>query len=291
MIGEIRSGSIAEAARRNEVSIGSIWHYLDTVTSEEYTIKALEEIRDNAQDIILGVDEHSFSGRKKYVLVITNVTNNTLITILPRADKAVFRTWLQGLPSPIKERIKALSSDMKIAYINAAREVFGDEFPCIVDGFHLVQEANRMVDYVRQCIHWERKLQSKKMRSLKMKLLTGYERLSEEAQDKLLAYLIPYPSLKEAWLKKEVLRSILKDRDREGLELLIQECLASTHPRIITFGKTLKRWESAILNKFTYQTSNAFTEGINNKCKIIKRISYGFKSESNYIKKVLISFN
>ncbi|MCT4396958.1 ISL3 family transposase, partial [Periweissella beninensis] len=45
-----------------------------------------------------------------------------------------------------------------------------------------------------------------------------------------------------------------------------------------------------IVNSFEYGFSNGPVEGINNKIKVISRISYGFKNFENFRHRILISF-
>jgi transposase len=45
-------------------------------------------------------------------------------------------------------------------------------------------------------------------------------------------------------------------------------------------GLSLKSWRDGILNYFNNPISNAVAEGLNNKIKVIKRRSYGFKDNA-----------
>ncbi|MEM3715307.1 MAG: transposase, partial [Nitrososphaeria archaeon] len=56
------------------------------------------------------------------------------------------------------------------------------------------------------------------------------------------------------------------------------------------WGRMLRRWHEYILNYFNHKTTNAYTEGVHTKMKLIKRMSYGYKNVEVYIKKVLLSF-
>ncbi len=42
--------------------------------------------------------------------------------------------------------------------------------------------------------------------------------------------------------------------------------------------KTIINWLPYILNSIKYKYTNGFTEGFNNKIKVLKRISYGFRN-------------
>jgi transposase len=52
-------------------------------------------------------------------------------------------------------------------------------------------------------------------------------------------------------------------------------------------GLSLKSWRDGILNYFSHPVSNAAAEGLNNKIKVIKRRSYGFRDFEYFRLKVL----
>jgi transposase len=55
------------------------------------------------------------------------------------------------------------------------------------------------------------------------------------------------------------------------------------------WSRTLKRWSMYILNYFDNRTTNAYTEGIHTKIKMVKRVSFGFRNVDVYVRKVLLS--
>lgn len=58
----------------------------------------------------------------------------------------------------------------------------------------------------------------------------------------------------------------------------ISKCIEKDIPEFIEVTKTISRWKEYILNSFIDERySNGYTEGINNKIKVIKRIAFGYK--------------
>ena len=51
--------------------------------------------------------------------------------------------------------------------------------------------------------------------------------------------------------------------------------------------KTFKDWENEILEGLTRTFSNGFTEGMNNKIKVLKRIAFGFKNFERFRARIL----
>ena len=61
---------------------------------------------------------------------------------------------------------------------------------------------------------------------------------------------------------------------------------------MLTAVKTLKKYKRQIKNTMYYNgISNGPLEGINNKIKVIKRISYGYRFFTNFKTKILLVFS
>ena len=55
--------------------------------------------------------------------------------------------------------------------------------------------------------------------------------------------------------------------------------------------KMLQNWEPYILNAFDCPYSNVFTEGVNNKIKVLKRIAFGYRNFRNFRTRILCTIN
>lgn len=105
----------------------------------------------------------------------------------------------------------------------------------------------------------------------------------------------PHDYMKEAWMYKEIFCEALDELDIETIRKVRDRCLESEHYRIKDFGKTLKRRDKQLQGFCEHSTddfkfTNAYTEWINNQCKIAKRVSCGFKHKSNYKRKLSARF-
>lgn len=98
--------------------------------------------------IYLWIDEHSFRWRDM-VLVITELKERKLIAVLDGTKTEILVWWLRALPKEIRDKIQWLSIDMSRWYKWAVESVIPNVITT-VDKYHLVQEANRMVDEVRR---------------------------------------------------------------------------------------------------------------------------------------------
>lgn len=72
----------------------------------------------------------------------------------------------------------------------------------------------------------------------------------------------------------------------------ISKCIEKNIPEFVESAGTISRWKEYILNSFIDDRySNGYTEGINNKIKVIKRIAFGYKSFELFRERILYIFN
>lgn len=62
-------------------------------------------------------------------------------------------------------------------------------------------------------------------------------------------------------------------------------------PQFERCAKTMINWLSGILNSFSLPITNGFTEGCNNKIKILKRNAYGYRNFKRFRNSILHVFS
>lgn len=265
-----------------------------TKASSSVLYSALKENHDKLKEInweeqgkkfVLGIDEHSFRG-KRMALTLTNITKKKLIAVLKNDKKETLKRFLKNAD---QKRIFEVCIDMRIGFLNAVLE----EMPKVkitIDKFHVITHANKVLDEVRSII-------VDKGYHVRRTLFKGREKLSEKEKVKLknlFEKFDRFPALYEAYLVKEKIRSFYRLKDRKEakrqLKLIIMFCENSNSKFIEDLGKTLVRWKEYILNYFDNYSTNAFTEGVHTKIKMIKRMSFGFRNIDNYITKITLAF-
>jgi len=240
-----------------------------------------------AEEIFLGIDEHSFK-HQELVHIVTEVKKRQVLRILKDDRIATLKDFLIRIP---KDKVKEVCIDMKEGLRKAAETVFPDA-KVVVDPFHVIADSNRRVDEARRI---EQDVQLKRRVQIPKKIfLIGGEKLSEEAKSKLAMLLDKYPSLKGFYWAKEKVRELYRQEGREEaariLDNVILNLRSADDGELIRWGNTLKHWRDPILNHFENWTSNGFTEGCNTKIKMLKRVSYGLKNVEVYWRKMLLGF-
>ena len=72
----------------------------------------------------------------------------------------------------------------------------------------------------------------------------------------------------------------------------ISKCIEKNIPEFVEAAGTISRWKEYIFNSFIDERySNGYTEGVNNKIKVIKRIAFGYKSFELFRGRILYIFN
>ena len=138
------SGS--QIARNTQCSAWLVHDILNDIDPDALNKRGIE-IMEDLDEIYLWIDEHSFRGRDM-VLVITDIKAKKVLAVLEKITNEYLTNWFNSLSDEIKDKIQGISTDMNKGYKNVAEA----KVPWIVwtvDKYHLVQEANKMVDSVR----------------------------------------------------------------------------------------------------------------------------------------------
>lgn len=240
-------------------------------------------------NIALGIDEISFSGHDM-VRTITNITNKQLKTILPDDLQQTLILAIKNIPKDIKLKIKEVVMDLN-GNSKSVIELYLPEADIVADRFHIIQDANNRISQERI------PAQERVGRGFKIPKKL-FEKNKEDLNDKekiiIKQYFKSFPELKFYWRAKEKLRDMYHMKSRKRAEMLLNSlitAMAYSYDRDLKqWARTLNFWKIPILNFFNNRTTNGYTEGVNTKLKLVKRISYGFKNKEVFIRKAMLSF-
>lgn len=244
-------------------------------------------------ELVLNVDEHSFSGRDLKI-TIGEIRNKKVLAVLKDDRQETLRRYLQSLPDEAKSRVKEVCIDMKPGYLAALEETL----PCakiVLDRFHVVKEMVRQVEEIRKIMQTNGRIGNKRMN--RFLFAKNREDLSEEERQRLkniFENCKEFPSFQNAYFVKEKVREIYWSKNKKEAErkfdILMSQLEHFEVGKIREMRDTLKRWRPYILNFFAGRTTNAFIEGCHNKIKLLKRMSYGFRNFNNYVLKITLAF-
>lgn len=121
------------------------------------------------------------------------------------------------------------------------------------------------------------------------------EDLNDENKAAVERMLLMSRELREAYLLKETFYAFMRSADSMQAKARLREfrlhAFVAALPEFESFLKMLQNWEPYILNAFDCHYSNGFTEGVNNKIKVLKRIAFGYRSFRNFRIRILCTTN
>lgn len=269
---------------------------ISPATLVRYLLEMNKDIKtdwENIQVTKLGIDEHSFRG-KRLVITVTDLVNKKLLAVLKGDSQATLERFIDEIPSKYREKITEVCTDLRSSY----KTVINRRLPnamLTADRFHVETLARRALDEIRQIVQDDgvgHKMNMKKI------LWANHNTLNEHELKRLEIIFNryqKYPVLKQAWIIKEkIVQIYLAGSEEEAKKrfnhiiMLLETPNYSRYLKVLL--KTLKKWKKPILNYFKNKTTNGFTEGCHTKIKMIKRVSFGFRNINNYIAKITLAF-
>ena len=185
--------------------------------------------------------------------------------------------------------------DMNREYLDIAKKLLPNA-QIVIDRFHVVRYCTWALENVRKRAQMKLLPEQRKYFKRSRKLLLAHMHdLSAENKAAVERMLLLSRDLREAYLLKEVFYDFMDASDslqaKERLRLFRTHAFVADLPEFSTCLTMLKNWEPYILNAFDCPYSNGFTEGVNNKIKVLKRIAFGYRSFKNFRTRILCTTN
>ena len=104
-------------------------------------------------DLILNVDEHSFSGRDLKIGIAV-VNHKKLIAVLDNDNQITLENYFKTWSDEAKSRVLEVCIDMKSSYLTVIKEMLPNA-KIVIDHFHVVREMCRQMEELRKIIQVE----------------------------------------------------------------------------------------------------------------------------------------
>ncbi|MFJ2477781.1 ISL3 family transposase [Streptomyces sp. NPDC087659] len=204
--------------------------------------------------------------------------------------------WLAATPLTWRKSIEYVAIDMSATY-RAAVRLGLPQATVVVDHFHVVQLANKMLSMVRRRTTAE--MRGRRGRAsdpewkARRRLLRNREDLTDEQfatmWNTLLGEGTIGQTLLTAWIAKENPRNLLAlartgaDRHQVGHTRwkFLTWCADSDIPEVRQLAVTVDRWWAEIAAFIETGHSNAKSEGINRVIKLVARNAFGLRNADN----------
>ncbi len=242
----------------------------------------------------LGVDEFSYRKRHRYLTIVVDHERGRVIWARPGRSSETLEGCFDELGEERIAQIEAFTIDMAGGYIKAIQDR-APEATLVFDRFHVQRLASDAVDEVRRSVM--RELQhSDEHRAIKRSrfaLLKNPWNLSHWEHGKLAEVQRHNAPLYRAYLLKEALAETLSSLRPEHAMRKLDEWLAwASRSRLAPFvrvARTIRKHQDGIQAYIALRLTNGFTEGINNRIRMIARRAFGFHSPEALIAMIFLT--
>ena len=294
-------------ANKNHVS-----KYIVRRELEEATSTIPEHLKNLPR--VISFDEFKADTKEgKYAFIINDLIHKKVLDILPNRKKEYLIQYFTYTEN--RYSVEFVISDMYEPYLIVTTVMF-PKAKYVVDRFHYTRYIMDALDKIRIRLQKSYNERSKEYKLLKNKknvsLLRKYgneiewwvevERYKNGHMVKMLPVdilrdiLDISEELKRGYNLKELFLDIINHATYEDAEEQIRNwidlCRKSSIEEFVEASGTIERWIEYIVNSFIDKRySNGFTEGINNKIKVIKRNGFGYKNFNFFRRRILYIFN
>ncbi|MBQ1402080.1 MAG: ISL3 family transposase [Oscillospiraceae bacterium] len=271
--------SASYIAKKHNISVSTALRYFNLVF---YSCKKLPEV--------LSIDE--FKGNadgEKYQTILTDPKNRKIMDILPNRKESDLIRYFRQFKN--REEVKYFIMDMNPHF----REVAENCFPkatIVIDRYHVTRQVIWALERVRKEV--QKHLPSEWRRFCKhSKALLNKppQKLTDEEWQKLRIILGLSTRLEQAYYLKNDFLFLMHSPNSELAEELLSHWIIraeSAHlPEFYECTRAIHNWSKYILNSFDVRYTNGFTEGCNNKTKVLKRVCYGVRNFARFRNRIL----
>lgn len=242
--------------------------------------------------VVLSIDE--FKGNtngEKYQCIITDPVNKRVLDILPMRYKHTLSDYFKRFD---RSKTTHFISDMWSTYKDISDTYFKDA-TFVVDKYHFIRQIIWAFEAVRKEEQKKfaktRRIYFKRSKSL---LSKQYKHLNSEQKQQVDVMLYASENILKAYsLKEQYFDFLDSPNSTVAKDKLSKWVLLAENSGLKSFedcAKTMQNWSTGILNSFDCPYTNGFTEGVNNKIKVIKRNAYGYRNFERFRKRILHIF-
>lgn len=245
---------------------------------------------------VLAIDEFKGNtGDEKYQCILTDPKTGVVLDILPNRTTEYLIKYFKRWDLDKRKTVRYFVSDMWKPYTDLAATLFKNS-TTIIDKYHFIRQIIWAFEAVRKS---EQKKYGRKNRlcfkNSKRILTKRAEKLKDYQKERVNAILYISDNLRIAYELKEKFYKVVDAKDRKQARDLMSEWIyaaqSSGLDEYVKCSNTMINWQNGILNSFDVRYTNGFTEGCNNKIKVLKRNAYGYRNFRRFRNRILHIFN
>ena len=278
--------SFSSVARTFNLSITTVIRIFDLVSYPRYYSLpksiAIDEFRGNADG-------------EKFQCIITDPETHRVLDILPKRQEEYIRSYFRRWTKEERNQVSLFVSDMWRPYQNTANDLFHNATR-VIDKYHWTRQVIYAFENVRKNVQKGFYAQHRKhMKRSRQLLLKPFDSLSDEQKREAIQLLEKSDDLKRCHFYKEKLQKIIRlENIEEEKREFLRWIKYTSYSEMKSFDyciSTYKHWLPEILNSMDTPITNGFTEGCNNKIKVLKRNAYGYRNFRRFRNRILHIFS
>ena len=277
--------SFTSVAREVNLSVTTVIRIFDNVSYPKAKLPS-----------VLSIDE--FKGNtwgEKYQCILTDPVNKTVLDILPKRYDSYLAHYFSQFSKSERENVRYFVSDMWKPYSKISNTWFANATQ-LVDKYHWIRQVICAFERIRKDeqkkLSPELRKYFKRSRSL---LIKRFNYLTEDEKQQVNVMLYYSVNISRAHWYKEAFLNALDYKDPDKAKASLTEWIHyAENCGLVPLQKcadTIRNWYSGIMNSLYSPFTNGFTEGCNNKIKVLKRNAYGYKNFKRFRNRILHIFS
>ena len=271
--------SASYIAKKHNISVSTALRYFNLVS---YSCKKLPEV--------LSIDE--FKGNadgEKYQTILTDPKNRKIMEILPNRKESDLIRYFRQFEN--RKEVKYFIMDMN-PHFRAVAEICFPKATIVIDRYHVTRQVIWALERVRKEVQKHLSAEWRRFCKHSKALLNKLpQKLSDEERQKLRIILGLSTRLEHAYYLKNDFLFLMHSPNSEVAEELLSDWIVSAEnahlPEFYECSRAIHNWSKYILNSFDVPYTNGYTEGCNNKTKVLKRVCYGVRNFARFRSRIL----
>ena len=242
---------------------------------------------------VLSIDEFKGNtGGEKFNVILCDPKSKKVLDILPERKESYLIKYFKQTD---RSRVEYFVSDMWKTYSEIATNFFKDA-TFLVDKYHWVRQTIWAFEAVRKEAQKHLKADVRKyFKRSRSLLIKRYDSLEPEEKQAVNTMLWYSDEMCEAHSIKEWFFKVLDTKDISKMKQDFKNWLNSVDTTDLKPFKrcvnTYFNWKKGIFNSLESTFTNGFTEGCNNKIKVLKRNAYGYRRFDRFRNRILHMFS
>lgn len=238
---------------------------------------------------VLSIDEFKGNAGRKFQGILTDPKHKRVLDILPGRESHILVSYFRQFHDCAN--VKYFVMDMWRPYKEIAETYFKNAI-IVIDKYHFIRQITWAFDRIRK--QEQKKLSDYRRKYFKKSrflLLKRASKLTQEETDQVSIMLSLLPRLGTAYLLKEKFYDFVDASDKKDAIKKLKDWYiyveALNEPEFTKAMHTIINWQEYILNSFDCPYTNGYTEGVNNKIKVLKRNAYGVRNFERFRTRIL----